>query len=139
MMLMSMHLSPLLRSYSIDGGDTWSPIENTGLQSPVSPASIKRIPSTGNLLLVWNDHTHIAPAQRNNRTPLTVAISTDDGKTWDKRKNLYSDPDGFYSFAAIDFVGDRVLLGHCAGQHARGASGMARTVITSFDVAWLYN
>ena len=34
----------LYRSFSADGGDTWSPAEPTDRKSPVSPASIKRIP-----------------------------------------------------------------------------------------------
>jgi hypothetical protein len=138
MMLMCIHLKPLYRSYSADGGDTWSSPEATDLLTPVSTASVKRIPSTGDLLLVWNDHSHTDPALKNQRTPLAVAISKDDGKTWENRKNLYSDPAGAYCYTAIDFVGDRVLLGHCAGQ-AKGAAGLARTVITSFDVQWLYH
>lgn len=138
MMLMCIHLHPLFQSFSADAGDTWSTPQATDLATPVSTASIKRIPSTGDLLLVWNDHAHSDPALKNKRTPLTVAISKDDGKTWENRKTLYSDSDGTYCYAAIDFVGDRVLLGHCAGQH-RGAAGLARTVITMFDVNWLYS
>lgn len=137
MMLVCMHLRPPFRSYSTDGGDTWSAVEPTDLVSPIAPASIKRIPTTGDLLLVWNDHTSIAPALKNSRTPLTVAISTDQGKTWQHRKNLYSDPAGFYCCTAIDFLGDRVLLAHCATEGGK-KPGMGRTVITSFDVGWLY-
>lgn len=137
MMLMCIHLHPLFQSFSADAGDTWSTPQATDLATPVSTASIKRIPSTGDLMLVWNDHAHSDPALKNKRTPLTAAISKDEGKTWESRKTLYSDSDGTYCYAAIDFVGDRVLLGHCAGQH-RGAAGLARTVITSFNVNWLY-
>ncbi len=138
MMLMAMHLRPLMRSYSTDGGDTWSTPEKTELVSPVSPPSIKRVPSTGDLLLIWNDQSHIDPALKSKRTPLTAAISADEGKTWIHRQNLYAVPDGWYSHAAINFVGDRILLGHCAGEKNRGSTGMTRTVITSFDVGWLY-
>ena len=138
MMLMSMHLNPLLRSFSTDGGNTWSAAEKTGLLSPVSPVSLKRLPSTGDLLLVWNDHSDVAPAQKNSRTPLTAAISADDGVTWSKRRNLYQQPDGDYGHVAMEVSGERLLLGHSATPHARGAAGMATTVITSFDVGWLY-
>jgi hypothetical protein len=126
------------RSYSADAGDTWSPAEPTDILSPLSPASIKRIPSTGDLLMVWNDHSHIAPNLRGRRTPLTVAISEDEGKSWKHHKTLYDDPLGWYCYTAIDFAGDRVLLGHCAGQQTKQSSGLATTVVTSFDVHWLY-
>jgi len=43
-------------SFSKDQGLTWSPIEAGNIKSPKSPASIERIPSTGDLLLVWNNN-----------------------------------------------------------------------------------
>ena len=137
MMLMVIHLHPLFRSYSTDGGNTWSLPQTTDLATPVSTAAIKRIPSTGDLLLIWNDHSHADAAAKNNRTPLVAAVSSDDGQAWTRRKTLYDDPNGTYCYTAIDFSGDRVLLAHCAGQ-SRGTAGLARTVITSFDIAWLY-
>ncbi len=124
------------RSYSQDGGETWSPAEPSEIKSPVSPVSIKRIPLTGDLLLVWNDHTRIDPALKGKRTPFTVAVSRDEGATWEKIKNLEDDADGWYCYTAIAFVGDRVLLGHCAGDSQVGR--LNRTQITAFDVDWLY-
>lgn len=124
------------RSYSKDGGETWSPAEPTDIRSPVSPASVKRLPKTGDLLLVWNDHRAIDARRRGKRTPLTVAVSRDEGKTWEKRKTLEDDPDGWYCYTAIAFVGDRVVLGHCAGNSKVGRLNL--TQITSFPVAWLY-
>ena len=44
---------------STDGGDTWSDFEAMGIASPNSPATIERVPSTGDLLLVWNNHQHL--------------------------------------------------------------------------------
>lgn len=123
------------RSYSKDGGDTWSPAEPTELKSPVSPASVKRIPKTGDLLLVWNDHRDIDAARRGKRTPLTAAISRDDGKTWEKVKTLEDDPAGWYCYTAITFVGDRVLLAYCAGDEKVGR--LNRTQIAFFDLDWL--
>lgn len=125
------------RSYSNDGGETWSSAEPTDIKSPVSPASVKRIPKTGDLLLVWNDHTQIDSSRQGKRTPLTVAISKDEGKTWTNRKSLEDDPDGWYCYTAIEFSGDRVLLGHCAGDSKVGR--LNRTQITLFGVDWLYS
>ncbi len=123
-------------SYSGDGGDTWSPLQPSNIISPISPASIERIPKTGDLLLVWNDHRDVDDAHRGKRTPLCVAISRDEGKSWEKTKTLENDPGGWYCYTAVLFVDQRVLLGHCAGQRKTG--GLALTQITSFNLDWLY-
>ena len=123
--------------FSRDGGDTWSALEPSGIVSPLSPASIERIPSTGDLLLVWNDHSRLAPSARRGRTPLTVAFSSDDGKTWRHVRDIEDDRRGWYCYTAIEFVGDRGLLAHVAGKQAAGRH-LATTQITRFDVAWLY-
>jgi hypothetical protein len=138
MMLCRTDLGSQYQSWSDDCGDTWSEAAASDLLSPLSPASMKRIPSSGELLLVWNDHAGIDPGLRAKRTPLAVAVSKDEGKSWVHHKTLYDDPQGWYCYTAIVFAGDRVLLGHCAGQQARGSSGLATTVITCFDIDWLY-
>jgi len=94
-------------SWSKDRGETWSSAQPGNLKSPCSPASIARIPSTGDLLVVWNDN---GVDQR--RTPLNLAISRDEGKTWISNKVLESDPNGMYCYTAIHFAGDDVLLGY---------------------------
>ncbi|HEX8916261.1 MAG TPA: sialidase family protein [Humisphaera sp.] len=126
------------RSTSADGGVTWTPAEPTDIKSPLSPASVARIPKTGDLLMVWNDHSAINPKLKGKRTPLTVAVSKDEGKTWTNRKTLYAEPTGWYCYTAIAFVDDRVLLGHVCGTYTGGATGLARSAVTAFDVDWLY-
>jgi photosystem II stability/assembly factor-like uncharacterized protein len=138
MMLCRTDQGSQFRSYSSEGGDTWSEARPTDIRSPLSPASIQRIPKTGDLLMVWNDHSAIDPKLAGKRTPLTIAISRDEGRTWDKRKTLYDHPEGWYCYTAVAFAGDRVLLGHCAGRQAKGSSGLATTVVTALEVDWLY-
>jgi sialidase-1 len=123
------------RSWSSDGGETWSPAETTDILSPCGPATFKRIPSTGDILMVWNDHSG-NPALGQKRTPLVAAVSQDEGKTWGRRKVLESDPDGWFCYTAMDFVDDRVLLAYCAT--GKSQPGLSRTQITLFDVKWLY-
>lgn len=101
-------------SYSNDKGETWSHIAASNIQSPLSPASIARIPSTGHLLLVWNNTAEKV------RTPLTIAVSKDEGKTWEHVRNIESDPDGWYCYIAIHFTKKEVLLGYCAGNRPKG-------------------
>lgn len=124
-------------SYSRDGGDTWTPLGPSNIISPLSPASIERIPSTGDLLLVWNNHEGVDAKYRGKRTPFHAAISKDEGRTWQNVKTLEDDPDGWYCYTAIHFQGDHVLLGHCAGNRPKG-TGLAVTQITRFSLDWLY-
>ena len=124
-------------SYSEDKGQTWSPVARSNIKSPVSPASIERIPSTGDLLLVWNNNGGDDPAIKGKRTPLTVAISKDEGKSWEKIKNIEDDPDGWYCYIAIHFTDKDVLLGHCAGNRPQ-KTGLAVTQITKLSLDWIY-
>ncbi len=124
-------------SYSSDGGDTWTPLGPSKIISPVSPASIERIPKTGDLILVWNDHENVDDAHRGKRTPLCVAVSSDEGDTWRKVKTLEDNPHGWYCYTAVDFLDGHVLLGHCAGDRRKN-NGLAETQITRFSLDWLY-
>jgi predicted neuraminidase len=69
-----------LRAESRDGGRTWSDAEETKLLNPNSAVDFIKLQS-GNLLLVYNDNM-------NERTPLTIAISTDGDKTYPYRRNI---------------------------------------------------
>lgn len=119
--------------HSRDGGDTWSQPEPSALLSPLSPASIKRIPKTRHLLAVWNDHSG---PHGDGRTPLTVAISEDEGRTWIRRRNLLDDPTGWYCYTAIAFVRGHVLLAYNAG--GAGLPRLSRMQIARFPVSYLY-
>lgn len=125
-------------SYSSDRGATWTPIEPTTIRSPVSPASIARIPSTGDLLLVWNNNSEKGKGWHGGaRTPLTIAVSKDEGKTWQHIKNIESDPDGWYCYIAIHFTKKEVLLSYCAGSQ-KANTHLSVTNITRLNQKWLY-
>jgi sialidase-1 len=124
-------------SYSPDRGQTWTESAPSNITSPRSPASIERIPSTGDLLLAWNNNGDVSTKTHGKRTPFNVAISRDDGKTWENVKTLESDPDGWHCYTAIHFAGDHVILSHCADNLKRGKT-LATTQVTRFPVKWLY-
>ncbi len=94
-------------SYSRDDAVSWSQFVPGNLKSPCSPATFARIPSTGDLMVVWNDN-----GTSQKRTPLNLAISNDEGKSWQKNKIIESDPAGSYCYTAIHFSGRAVLLGY---------------------------
>jgi hypothetical protein len=123
------------RSFSSDGGGSWTAAQPSELRSPLSPASIERLPD-GDLLLVWNDHTDIPASLRGKRTPLKAAVSKDEGATWAPAKTLEDAPDGWYCYTAIEVVGDDVLLAYCAGDPKVGH--LNRTQITRVPLSWLY-
>ncbi len=124
-------------SFSHDRGETWQPLKPSRIRSPLAPASIERIPKTGDLLLVWNDTYNPHAAGGGDRTPLNLAISRDEGNTWEKIKTLEADPLGWYCYTAIDFENDHVLLAYCAGDR-RKESGLATTHITRLSLDWVY-
>jgi hypothetical protein len=124
-------------AYSSDEGTSWSPLRASAIISPRSPASIKRIPTTGDLLLVWNNHAGIDPALAGKRTPLSTAISDDEGAHWRHLRVVEGDPDGWYCYTAIAFAGEHVLLAHTAGDR-RMTNGLATLQVTRLPVAWLY-
>jgi hypothetical protein len=143
MMFCRTHTGYIYRSFSSDGGDTWTPHERyRGLFAPVSAAAIERIPRTGDLLMAWNDHegiaTNAASPYHGKRTPYTVAISRDEGVTWENRKTLESDTNGWYCYTGIEFVGNDVLLSHCAGNRPKDG-GLAITQITRFPLSFVYD
>jgi len=105
---------------STDAGRTWSAPVAGPLASPASPASIKRIPGTAQLLAIYNDHSGAFPFAKGRRTPLVSALSDDDGRTWHSAKIIEPDPDGWFCYTAIHFVKDAVLLAYCAGDKAVG-------------------
>jgi len=120
---------------SVDGGKTWTPPTPFTLKSPVSPASIKRLPDSGKLLAVWNDHSGDFPFQPGKRTPLVAGISSDDGRTWPVKKVLEDDPKRAYCYIAIHYAGDAVLFGYCAGE--QGNVGLNHLRIRRTRLDWL--
>lgn len=95
------------QSYSRDQGLTWEAAAVSNMMSPLSPAKISRIPATGDLLLAWNNN-----GVNQKRTPLCLAISTDEGETWGRIKTVESDPLGSFCYPAIHFAGPYVLVGY---------------------------
>lgn len=127
------------QSFSDDGGDTWTEPRPSNIISPLSPASIKRLPQTGDLVLVWNDHSNIDERRRGKRTPLVIAISKDEGATWINTKIIEDKHlDGYYCYTAIEFFGDRVMLSYCAGDQGDNYKGLELTSVAYFDYRWLY-
>ncbi|MCI8994756.1 MAG: exo-alpha-sialidase [Lachnospiraceae bacterium] len=85
----------LYRSDSQDGGNTWCQAYATDLDNNNSGIDLVRLPN-GTLVLVYN------PVSGNwtFRSPLSISLSRDDGKTWSKPWHLETEP-GEFSYPAI--------------------------------------
>jgi predicted neuraminidase len=82
----------ICRAESKDGGETFSPAEQTELLNPSAGIDAVRT-RAGDVFLIYN------PTQV-FRSPISLACSSDDGKTWKKVADLETEP-GEYSYPAI--------------------------------------
>ncbi len=121
--------------FSDDGGEHWTTPKPGPLASPRSPATIGRLPWTGDLLAVWNDHSGWHAFPPGKRTPLCLALSRDDGRTWSPSRVIEGNPDGWYCYTSMTFVGDRVILSYCAGDSKVG--GLNRLKVVAISREWL--
>lgn len=111
-MIFRNQLGHIAITHSQDKGETWSKPESWNVPAPESPATLRRIPSTGDLLLVWNDNVTPGADHGGIRSPLTVAISTDDGKTWQHKKNIESGNEHTYSYISLTFMHGRAIMSY---------------------------
>ncbi len=77
---------------SSDRGESWTPCEPSALLNPNSGADMIRLRS-GEVIACFND----AP---DRRTPLTLALSLDEGRTWTARRDIETDQ-GEYSYPTL--------------------------------------
>lgn len=105
LMLTRTGLGGQYQSISSDGGETWSVPVASALTGTAAPVSISRIPTTGDLLAIWN-HNPGAP----KRNPLTAAVSKDEGATWEHFRNIEDDPGDAWAYPAVTWVDNRALL-----------------------------
>ncbi len=88
------------KSVSEDDGMTWSPCEPTDLPNPNSGCDVVLL-DDGNAALIYND-------SRTGRSPLTVALSTDNGDTWPTKRTLETEEAEFSYPAIIQGHGGRI-------------------------------
>ena len=124
-MILRTSLGSIYRAISDDGGQTWGEPALTGLTAPVAPASIARIPATGDLLMIWNH-------AKDRRVPLTAAVSTDEGRTWGHILDLEGKGRSF-AYTSITWVEETAVLSYWT--QTEGGYGLKVTVV---PVDWFY-
>ncbi len=106
LMVMRNQLGSPFLSESADQGVTWSKPQTTGLRAPESCPELTRIPGTDDLLMIWNN-SPFDPAFRSHsgkRSPLTSAISRDEGHTWRHIRDIEDDPARAFSNPGCRFT-----------------------------------
>jgi predicted neuraminidase len=74
-------------------GEKWTPARQSGIPNPGSAVDMVKL-ANGHLVIAFNN----SYTQRN---PLSVALSTDEGRTWTRVRNIEADDHGSYSYPAI--------------------------------------
>lgn len=111
LMIVRSQLGSIQMSESSDDGLNWTLPKSTGLKSPESCPELTRIPSTGDLLVVWNNSydpkffSHFG-----KRSPLTAAVSRDNGKTWQHLRDIETDPKRAFSNPGCRFLRDGTAI-----------------------------
>jgi sialidase-1 len=129
-------LGRIYRAFSRDGGSTWSEAEPTLLVSPESPATIKRLPTTGDLVLIWNNNLQAGADHSGRRCPLTCAISRDEGETWEHARNLETDARYDYAYVSATLLeGDLALPTYWVHDRAAGRISLKAARVPT---GWFY-
>jgi hypothetical protein len=136
-------------SYGSDGGKTWSSVLPSVLANSLSPARLKRISKTGDLMVIWNQVSREEVQRGYRRGRLSAAISKDNGASWENFKTLELSegledrvqippeypirlararddvgelPEGwaYFHYANMSFVGDKVFISYLRGSPLLG-------------------
>ncbi|MHB1558498.1 MAG: sialidase family protein [Isosphaeraceae bacterium] len=98
----------IVRSESHDGGQTWSEGKDSAFPNPNAAVDFLKLRS-GRLLLVFND-------SMTSRTPLTVALSSDQDRTWPVRRNVREGDDDFGYPTVLQTQDGRIHLVFTSGR-----------------------
>ena len=87
-------------------------------------------------MLIWNNTYAKAAGHGGKRTPLTAALSNDEGKTWHHVQNLETRSDRTYSYTSLVFVETRAILSYWEQD---AATGRLSARFRSVPVRWFYD
>jgi predicted neuraminidase len=85
--------SDIWESLSKSNGEKWTPARQSGMPNPGAAVDMVKL-ANGHVALAFNN-------SYSGRNPLSVALSTDEGRTWSHIRNIEADDSGSYSYPAI--------------------------------------
>jgi len=110
-----------------DGGLTWTSPEATELPNPDSGISALGL-SDGRILLAFNDSPE-------NRNPLSLAISSDEGRTWKRVAVLESEAEATFSYPYLMRSSDGLI--RLAYTYTWEPKKTKQIRVASFNEAWI--
>lgn len=143
LMVLRSQLGSLFLSESTDGGETWSKPQTTGLRTPESCPELTKIPQTGDLLMIWNNSPY-DPEFRSHygkRSPLTAAVSRDEGRTWTHVRDIEDDPNRAFSNPGCRFTADgRAIVNYWTCEYLPdwAMQDVIDLRVALLDTAWFY-
>jgi len=137
MMIMRTYLKSIYKSYSSDGGATWAEPVSSGIPSPGSMATLRRLPN-GDILLIWNWAEPAAIDGPWPRNFISAAISQDEGRNFSHVRHLdgAADFQGKITMANVAFAAnDRVVITYSKSMTKKNAYNWRLQVL---PVSWFY-
>lgn len=137
-MVMRNQLGSVFKAFSNDGGETWSKPQTTGMRAPESCPELVRTPG-GRLMLVWNNSEY-DPGFRSHygkRSPLSIALSDDEGESFHHLGDVEGDPGWAYSNPGAYFLKNgKCVLNYWAVKYTPDwvMSGMIHLKVALFDL-----
>jgi hypothetical protein len=125
------------KSYSSDRGATWSKPVNSGIPAPGATPQLRRIPTTGDILLLYNfaDRSEISGPLP--RTRLASAISIDEGMNFSSVRILAGSNDykGKVMMPNVEFVGEDALIAYCDSPTTKNNYSLKQVIV---PIKWFY-
>ncbi len=112
-MTLRTQLGSIYVSRSDDHGETWSEAWSSDLEAPEAPFVMTVLPGTSTLFIVYCSGK-FEPAHHHSgeRTPLTMAVSKDAGKTWRKIGDVAGGPHEFGATTVCFTKAGKVIIGY---------------------------
>ena len=96
MLVRTPNLGRLFKTWSFDNGETWTALVPTQLATATSPCQIRKIATTGDLLVVWTQISHEEMRKGLTAVRLSSAVSRTKGSVWEFYQNIESSVEGSF-------------------------------------------
>ena len=136
LMLVQSDENYVAKTYSKDGGETWSEPGDAGISPSDSLLTLGRIPATGDLLLLRNNLDTSETMLGQGCASLSSVISCDEGQTWKHRCKVDEGQGRRYANASLLFKGDSVLMSYSACDNSES---QVWSCFRAVPVRWLYD
>ena len=121
-------------AHSGDRGETWSLFDTDGPNTCNAPCIVKRVPDSGDLLLIWNNNAV--------RTNLTAAISRDSGRMWRDYRLLEEQEDWpisrSYAYPSLAFLNGNAHITYWETHVHPRAERLFHLVYRRLPLSWFY-